>query len=746
MTSTPLETSSGNSEKRKREDDDGDDHTEIDKVPRLLIAGDPNDPYNNLTFYEWLDDVIFDNVIKHGAKTKANEPIERVLKSVHEDKEYMKGRFPNDTPGAIPTERLASRPLMEYLASEMSGFKDADFNVGASIRWLNRFFCNHRRKLGKDASFKGNINYVRFFRDETSNFVRFSPPLYNRFRKTSGNALWTPNEKDRFFQLLSRYSIHRIDDISAQLPKKSKVQIMSYYNLLRKTLRKYKHDARLSKKLVPMSEMPIAFEMEPEFIKFEESQSKLMAGFARERFTYSKSESSLLTHEHIYPDIPGLINWDHMTELARLVFQIQKQSSGQLFERKWKSSDRPSITALARIYIKDLVGLFVNKLLLNICEHKLASEAVLCLNNPDVSVRISENDIRRESVKLTGRSSKLVGFARSIMSPLENILGNQFKEKLSFENQQDLEKLKFKKVKPRNASVDLKKPLDFNTAVKNAVPLDKLQYMPAREKLISTVLGRMDEDSDYEDEEEDEIIDVKRDPVVSDCYDEKDVDFVVDEVSDVKHMELGEKLFLMETSLLERLDYEASVKYERLVLGYMMCKSSELRSNDLKMTRYYVDNKYYPKKLPLIYDDETLDSLEAKKQKKVDQGLEDYRMYEEVVKKRDRKIKEAKEAVLKLENDLETVENRSLKRLGRELDKAKVTLARYESMTDVYQWMDGPLSIDNDTGAIKIPLGCKDGQLTCTYYNEDNPYETTVFDDVTDDMLLKHNYQYSTYR
>ncbi|CUM63728.1 uncharacterized protein PRCAT00001312001 [Priceomyces carsonii] len=171
--------------------------------------------------------------------------------------------------------------------------------------------------------FQGNPNFVSFYNREVKSF--FSTSESNGGLKSSkvyssgtsyypddveyglqGGSLWTPGEKEIFFTSLSRNSINRIDDIKEALPNKSHIEIMNYYNTLKKELinikkngrkiKRHKLQSRLgedegrlfkmvrnSRNLIRYSELPIAYEMSEYFIKFEEIQSNLISKFERNK-------------------------------------------------------------------------------------------------------------------------------------------------------------------------------------------------------------------------------------------------------------------------------------------------------------------------------------------------------------------------------------------------------------------------------------------------------------------------------
>ncbi|CAK9442241.1 uncharacterized protein LODBEIA_P59840 [Lodderomyces beijingensis] len=98
--------------------------------------------------------------------------------------------------------------------------------------------------------------------------------------------VWTVWDKEMFFNLLARYSIHQVDLIASQMAK-NELEVLTYYNLLKSQLKKlkngeWKQHAEGSKPslkkrrrgLVKYEDMPIAYEMSPFFVKYEDEQSE----------------------------------------------------------------------------------------------------------------------------------------------------------------------------------------------------------------------------------------------------------------------------------------------------------------------------------------------------------------------------------------------------------------------------------------------------------------------------------------
>ncbi|CAN3371904.1 hypothetical protein DIURU_004617 [Diutina rugosa] len=166
------------------------------------------------------------------------------------------------------------------------------------------------RKKAPDPPPYALAGYVDFYNRQVQDFFSVNDPWDQTlpasvitsdgrvFDGDSGHpgSLWSPQEKDKFYRLLERYSIHRIDMIAEQLPSKSAEEIMVYYNVLRKSLQRAKRKGRRQEypytvtkrrktkhlkgysasELVTYDEMPIAYEMSEGYLIFEDIQSKRM--------------------------------------------------------------------------------------------------------------------------------------------------------------------------------------------------------------------------------------------------------------------------------------------------------------------------------------------------------------------------------------------------------------------------------------------------------------------------------------
>ena len=715
--------------------------------------------------------------------------------------------------GYLPEERLKNGPLLESLAKRMAPLASNKTRKAC----IPHFLINHRSIASRPEHFQGNINYLNFFNREAFAFLHFGrtqddpAPSFKysliaadgsveyKFLKSGEieqgiqRTMWRPREKERFFQLLSRYSIHRLDAIHEQLPSKSKAEILTYYNVLKRQLKKVKNSPNNFHDLISMNEMPIAYEMGPEYTKFEESQSRFLLNVVPpEDFARTPINSRKLNQYHLWGCNEDLINWH---ELSSFGLQIVNPKARKGFE---ESPDDPleikmntavkNIPTLTKIMLKDLTVNFVYNLLLGIVESKIAKQTVQKLSyNNRVLMAVTTKDIKKSFHHLTNREFTVMNFWNNFFSEVRGDVpkgDTEFQSPYPIYNKQDEERMRAsqhdqnrvneKKMKSR---LDFEKKLaDFDTAIANTISFDDLEYTLHDENRtkddqehakIRGLDEHTDESFDLDDSEcadmeittdsEGSLSDIrvakakrgrKRKRPEDEFYDDGDRAFVEDDPKTDEELQRSEKLFLMETSLLERLDHEASVKYERLCLGYMLSHPRFVDTNDEELAKFYILQKYYPKELPFYYVDDLpemkiLQSQAADKKISDDreQALIAYVRREEALNKCFSNIKEYEQR-LRLYNNL-TPEERS--KIWKKLEHERKVKDSFESFFNLYHWIEGSISSDSKTGTLNIPLEYDGEFVRFAHYNENDPDETCVFNDITDEMLEDYSYQFSSY-
>lgn len=129
---------------------------------------------------------------------------------------------------------------------------------------------------------------------------------------------WSSVEKRKFFRYLSRYSIHRLDEWYVLFNgSKSKQEVLLYYEVLKKNLVLLKE--KNADGLVRFEEYPIAYEVDDNFIEFEEHMSQRLV--ERDNLAYF-CEDGPTTDAH-----DELINVDRWNSRWRVLYGKSKVAS-----------------------------------------------------------------------------------------------------------------------------------------------------------------------------------------------------------------------------------------------------------------------------------------------------------------------------------------------------------------------------------------------------------------------------------
>lgn len=152
---------------------------------------------------------------------------------------------------------------------------------------------------------------------------------------------WTSDEKEIFFNCLARFSIHRCEEFLEYLPRKSLVEIRAYYTLLQGELQRMQQEAAVAVSMKDVetareiiheydielypdgpsySELPIAHEVDDQWLRFEEQQAFLL--LERERaITLSRArQDTQMLRQHLDPATQAdkLLKHDEFLKLAVL--------------------------------------------------------------------------------------------------------------------------------------------------------------------------------------------------------------------------------------------------------------------------------------------------------------------------------------------------------------------------------------------------------------------------------------------
>ncbi|ODQ80205.1 hypothetical protein BABINDRAFT_7675 [Babjeviella inositovora NRRL Y-12698] len=251
-----------------------------------------------------------------------------------------------------PTERPSPKRKLKEVLPEPLRSAEAHAEPNALLESLGQ---NKKQKPNPDhlrkRGFKGNTNYVQLYNKAVKEFFDYSSPSFlfdgnakplarsrisvagdldymellkrDRMSPEEGSededeegdsdgggaagTVWTGSEKETFFNCLGKYSIHRLDQIKLQLPKKTDLEILNYYYLLKNEMNSLKHRSKTFRKLVKIDEMPIAYEMSNHFIDMEESQAYLMDIIERQKNNddMQRTKSGLLAYIYKDPTAEG---------------------------------------------------------------------------------------------------------------------------------------------------------------------------------------------------------------------------------------------------------------------------------------------------------------------------------------------------------------------------------------------------------------------------------------------------------
>lgn len=172
-------------------------------------------------------------------------------------------------------------------------------------------------------------------------------------RVIEGGTVWSGHEKRIFFKMLERYSIHRVDEwLDVYNGEKSKYEIMQYYNILKYNLRRLQ-DHR-AKNILERTKYPIAYEMDEEWIRFEEIMARRLN--KRSNLPFYFDEGKILN----FPEDDNSKNLIDMNKWNERWQNMYRQSN------IWKPEiiyNNPSLTQDAMLLLEANVKRHLNKIL-----------------------------------------------------------------------------------------------------------------------------------------------------------------------------------------------------------------------------------------------------------------------------------------------------------------------------------------------------------------------------------------------
>ncbi|KAG7929525.1 hypothetical protein KL925_000267 [Ogataea polymorpha] len=455
-------------------------------------------------------------------------------------------------------------------SSDSSDLSSTDFQDASEIIQEPAKLSYYRLE-NKPRLFQGNINYLRFFQAEKRRFLSYTSPfgrsnLVGTYVSTAGfryrrkdevneaGTYWSADDKDTFFELLARYSIHRADIIQEKLPSKSIADILDYYKLLKRELQQYKRHKRRLLKLVSYDEIPASYEMSSEFIEMEESQAFLLRSVANMRdsdtnFRFKKMHPGLNEQD--------LLDYERMADMANALYannQLLDPATGI----KRRLSKPMVLDEETKYILRHVAKNMAYEVVLTVLEDKIEAHDEFEITQSDVHRALAQMKVRRP-IKLKDYWSN-IGWRLGLEFGRQMPSGRQRLNKLvpyeinGLEEPRQKEKTPIFDIEGDEIEQVMDGALPFESAVLNPTPVSELSQKPAVA-------------------EPDEV--------------------------------LSEQLLELETALLERKDHEESVKQENWLLHYLSCRENEIMQNDADLIHEYVENKYRdhePGELPKVPD------------------------------------------------------------------------------------------------------------------------------------------------
>lgn len=153
---------------------------------------------------------------------------------------------------------------------------------------------------------------------------------------------WTGLEKENFFWALGRYGISQLDRIQRFVPEKSVLEIMNYYDILRRNLDESLENEGKRSKLASYSEMPEAVEVDEVAIEVEERLASEEATACEEPQEFS---DRLLVDGDCLETVGEMLNWFHKksskicvdADLQRVLSRIARTLTRKLIRKVIKT-------------------------------------------------------------------------------------------------------------------------------------------------------------------------------------------------------------------------------------------------------------------------------------------------------------------------------------------------------------------------------------------------------------------------
>lgn len=197
-------------------------------------------------------------------------------------------------------------------------------------------------------------------------------------------TLWTSLEKQIFFEFLGRYGISQVERIQEHLPKKSLLEIMTYYDILHDSLKATKESQYYCFKLVKYEDIPQAMEIDSLTLRIEEALSNKL--LTDEGLNNSKEKQEIFEKNEIENDSEdGLINMKILNSMCEF-YQMDHLTVDNL---RFNETLTPRLGFGTGTVIKTHIERFVRDLVVEIIKKSLyqsTNAAYLKMNKEDEKV------------------------------------------------------------------------------------------------------------------------------------------------------------------------------------------------------------------------------------------------------------------------------------------------------------------------------------------------------------------------
>lgn len=200
------------------------------------------------------------------------------------------------------------------------------------IKWYNRevteFFDRIPNMYPKLHSSYVHVNSsYEFHKHKSNQDSNVSDSEYNGIDESDEfgevieyGSYWSSSEKRMFFNCLSKYSIHRLDDWYPYFNgTKSKIEILTYYNVLQKNLKSVKE--RFPNLLYRYEDYPVSYEMDDNFIEFDEHMSQRLVDRDQLEYYYDNQPVNNINNTNTNTNTNLIVNFDKWSQIWNQFYQ-----------------------------------------------------------------------------------------------------------------------------------------------------------------------------------------------------------------------------------------------------------------------------------------------------------------------------------------------------------------------------------------------------------------------------------------